>query len=63
MMWEDAWAHELDAMDDGYVQGNIQTKWGPYIRTLPTEFDTPMFWSTEELGELQGTTVVGLSIN
>lgn len=29
--------------------------------SLPTQFDTPMFWSDEELQELQGTAVVGLS--
>lgn len=29
---------------------------------LPTEFDTPMFWSNEELEELKGTSVVGLYI-
>ena len=64
MMWEDAWAHELDATDgDAQGQHDIQTKWGPYLRTLPTTFDTPMFWSAEELEELQGTAVVGRPIN
>ena len=64
MMWEDAWAHELDVMDGGgHGQNDIQTKWGPYFRTLPTTFDTPMFWSAVELEELQGTAVVGRSIN
>lgn len=61
MMWENAWAYELNGMDGR--QGDAQTKWGPYIRTLPTAFDTPMFWSAEELEELQGTTVVGRSIS
>lgn len=28
--------------------------------TLPTAFDTPMFWSEKELKELDGTSVVGL---
>ena len=27
---------------------------------LPTSFDTPMFWTEEELAELRGTSVVGL---
>ncbi|KAG8214259.1 SET domain-containing protein [Butyriboletus roseoflavus] len=59
MMWEDAWAHESDAMDRGAQgQHDVQTKWGPYMRTLPTTFDTPMFWSAEELEELQGTAVI-----
>lgn len=30
------------------------------LATLPTEFDTPMFWSEDELSELAGTAVVGL---
>ncbi|KAG1725403.1 uncharacterized protein EDB91DRAFT_90561 [Suillus paluster] len=44
MMWEEA-------------QGN-QGKWITYLASLPTQFDTPMFWSDEELQELQGTAVV-----
>ncbi|GHJ88587.1 hypothetical protein NliqN6_4989 [Naganishia liquefaciens] len=41
MMWEDA-------------QG-VRSKWYGYLRTLPERFDTPMFWSEEELKWLQGT--------
>lgn len=56
--------HELGVVDGrGQSRDDIQTKWEPYIRTLPTTFDTPMFWSAEELEELQGTAVVGRSIN
>lgn len=44
MMWEEA-------------QGN-QGKWITYLASLPTEFNTPIFWSDEELRELQGTAVV-----
>ncbi|KAG1861544.1 hypothetical protein DFJ58DRAFT_777259 [Suillus subalutaceus] len=44
MMWEEA-------------QGN-QGKWITYLTSLPTQFDTPIFWSDEELRELQGTAVV-----
>lgn len=44
MMWEEA-------------QGN-QGKWITYLASLPTQFDTPIFWSDEELQELQGTAVV-----
>lgn len=29
------------------------------VDILPTSFDTPMFWSAEDLAELQGTAVVG----
>jgi len=27
--------------------------------SLPSHFDTPMFWSDEELAELRGTSVIG----
>lgn len=30
------------------------------IDTLPNQFDTPMFWSEDDLAELKGTSVVGL---
>lgn len=29
--------------------------------SLPSHFDTPMFWSDEELAELRGTSVIGTS--
>jgi SET domain-containing protein 6 len=32
--------------------------WAPYLRLLPSEFHTLMFWSEEELGELKGSEVV-----
>lgn len=44
MMWEEA-------------QGN-KGKWFTYLASLPTQFDTPIFWSDEELQELRGTAVV-----
>ncbi|KAG1848214.1 SET domain-containing protein [Suillus tomentosus] len=44
MMWEEA-------------QGN-QGKWITYLASLPRQFDTPIFWSDEELQELQGTAAV-----
>ncbi|KAF7967425.1 hypothetical protein HWV62_19045 [Athelia sp. TMB] len=44
MMWEEA-------------QGT-SSKWYPYLSQLPTAFDTPMFWSADELEELKGTSVV-----
>ncbi|KAF9067729.1 hypothetical protein BDP27DRAFT_1225377 [Rhodocollybia butyracea] len=36
-----------------------QSKWGPYLATLPKNFDTPMFWNDTDLKELEGTAVVG----
>ncbi|PSR99044.1 hypothetical protein PHLCEN_2v4201 [Hermanssonia centrifuga] len=44
MLWEEA-------------QGPL-SKWSGYISVLPSEFDTPMFWSLTELEELKGTAVV-----
>lgn len=58
-MWEDAWTHESDGMIGDEQIHDVQAKWGPYMRTLPTTFDTPMFWSADELKELRGTSVVG----
>jgi SET domain-containing protein 6 len=37
-----------------YLQGD-QSRWKPYFDVLPKEFDTPIFWSEDELRELQGT--------
>ncbi|KAJ6508083.1 SET domain-containing protein [Mycena vulgaris] len=44
MMWETA-------------QG-ARSPWAAYLDSLPTAFDTPMFWSERELEELEGTAVV-----
>ncbi|KAG1715770.1 hypothetical protein ID866_1394 [Astraeus odoratus] len=52
MMWEDAFAHE------GCVGTPGAGQWSPYMRTLPTAFDTPMFWDEDDLQELKGTGVV-----
>ena len=37
------------------------SRWRPYFDSMPTEFDSLMFWSTEELHELKGSTIVGES--
>ncbi|KAH8107781.1 SET domain-containing protein [Cristinia sonorae] len=44
MMWEEE-------------QGE-KSRWSGYLADLPSTFDTPMFWTSEELKELQGTAVV-----
>ncbi|KAA1471795.1 SET domain-containing protein, partial [Dentipellis sp. KUC8613] len=44
MMWEEA-------------QGT-SSKWSCYLASLPTSFDTPMFWNEADLEELEGTAVV-----
>ncbi|KAF8837690.1 SET domain-containing protein [Paxillus ammoniavirescens] len=58
IMWEDAWAHERAADGDSEDKTKTDAKWAPYIRTLPSTFDTPMFWNAEELEELKGTAVI-----
>lgn len=35
-----------------------KSNWKPYFDVLPTEFDTPMFWSPEELKRLQASATV-----
>ncbi|KAI5116691.1 hypothetical protein M0805_002853 [Coniferiporia weirii] len=35
-----------------------RSKWAGYLRSLPNKFDTPMFWSEDELRMLEGTTLV-----
>ena len=37
-----------------YSQGEA-SRWKPYIDVLPSTFDTPIFWSENELKELEGT--------
>lgn len=32
--------------------------WKPYLDVLPETFDTPMFWSDEELSNLQGSSLL-----
>jgi SET domain-containing protein 6 len=40
-----------------FLQGDAST-WAPYFKVLPRSFDTLMFWSEEELAELQGSAVI-----
>ncbi|KZT71724.1 SET domain-containing protein [Daedalea quercina L-15889] len=44
MMWEES-------------QGSA-SKWSTYLSSLPSAFDTPMFWPDKDLKELSGTAVV-----
>ncbi|KAF7315884.1 Ribosomal lysine N-methyltransferase 4 [Mycena indigotica] len=37
-----------------------ESKWAPYLDSLPTTFDTPMFWSEGDLEELRGTSISDL---
>jgi N-lysine methyltransferase SETD6 len=38
-------------------QNAESSNWAPYFRVLPNEFDTLMFWSSDELDELQASAV------
>ncbi|CAN9140832.1 unnamed protein product [Alternaria alternata] len=40
-----------------YHNGNA-SNWAPYFAVLPTDFNTLMFWSDDELAELQASAVV-----
>ncbi|KAL4793485.1 hypothetical protein BDV19DRAFT_216999 [Aspergillus venezuelensis] len=51
------WLSLMLVMIYEYLQGDGST-WAPYFRVLPQNFDTLMFWSAEELSELQGSAVV-----
>ncbi|PLB49463.1 SET domain protein [Aspergillus steynii IBT 23096] len=35
-----------------------RSAWAPYFKVLPRKFDTLMFWSTSELQELQGSSIL-----
>ncbi|KAF8499657.1 SET domain-containing protein [Russula emetica] len=39
------------------AQGNF-SKWSTYLASLPIAFDTPMFWSAEDLEQLRGTAIL-----
>ncbi|CCG84562.1 protein of unknown function [Taphrina deformans PYCC 5710] len=40
-----------------YENSMPDSKWAEYLSILPDSFSTPMFWSSEELSELQGSTL------
>ncbi|KAG9292948.1 hypothetical protein G9A89_016310 [Geosiphon pyriformis] len=42
-----------------YESKKQDSLWVPYFNILQKEFDTPMFWSADELKELKGTSVIG----
>ncbi|PLW18295.1 hypothetical protein PCANC_16397 [Puccinia coronata f. sp. avenae] len=37
---------------------NDPLSWAPYFHSLPTHFDTLMFWTAEELAELKGSAIL-----
>ncbi|KAF2845320.1 SET domain-containing protein [Plenodomus tracheiphilus IPT5] len=50
----DPWASLILVMLREYLQAE-NSYWKPYIDILPTTFDTPIFWTKDELKELEGT--------
>ncbi|KMP02239.1 hypothetical protein DIZ76_010123 [Coccidioides immitis] len=53
----DTWLSLIVTMIFEYLQGGV-SKWSPYFGVLPTDFDTLMFWTENELRELQGSSVL-----
>ncbi|OCK84807.1 SET domain-containing protein [Lepidopterella palustris CBS 459.81] len=54
----DPWFSLILVMIYEYIQGN-KSSWKSYFDILPTEFDTLMFWTEDELAELQASAVRG----
>ena len=50
----DSWGSLILVMLYEYLQGDA-SRWKPYFDILPTTFDTPIFWTEDELEELKGT--------
>ncbi|KAG6006950.1 hypothetical protein E4U21_006569 [Claviceps maximensis] len=50
----DSWSSLILVLMYEYLLGD-QSKWKPYMDILPDTFDTPMFWSDEELSQLQAS--------
>ncbi|KKA27725.1 hypothetical protein TD95_001300 [Thielaviopsis punctulata] len=52
------WSSLILVMIYEYLRGEA-SPWHKYFAVLPTEFDTPMFWSADELRELQASALTG----
>ncbi|KFA64236.1 hypothetical protein S40285_06765 [Stachybotrys chlorohalonatus IBT 40285] len=50
----DSWSSLILIMIYEHLRGPA-SPWQPYLSVLPTEFETPMFWSERELDELQAS--------
>ncbi|KAF5668102.1 hypothetical protein FHETE_5368 [Fusarium heterosporum] len=50
----DSWSSLILIMIYEYLQGD-NSQWKPYFDVLPLSFDTPMFWSENELEQLQAS--------
>ncbi|KAB5531386.1 hypothetical protein GE09DRAFT_1064101 [Coniochaeta sp. 2T2.1] len=54
---QDSWTRLILVMMYEYFQ-SPRSSWQPYLDILPSTFNTPMFWSADELAELQASSVV-----
>ncbi|RYP79789.1 hypothetical protein DL770_006504 [Monosporascus sp. CRB-9-2] len=52
----DSWVSLILVMIYEHLQGE-KSRWKPYLDVLPRTFDTPMFWSENELSELQASAI------
>lgn len=57
---------EIDELEEGwdglilalmYENSLPDSKWRPYLDLLPTQLNTPLFWSDEDLSYLKGTSL------
>ncbi|KAK0337588.1 Ribosomal lysine N-methyltransferase 4 [Friedmanniomyces endolithicus] len=54
---DEPWLGLIAAMVYEY-QRSSESMWEPYFAVLPVDFDTPMFWSDDELNQLRGSALV-----
>lgn len=53
-----SWSYLILVMVYEFLRGE-GSSWKPYFDVLPQAFDTPMFWSQDELTELQASPLLG----
>ncbi|KAM7200388.1 ribosomal lysine N-methyltransferase [Naviculisporaceae sp. PSN 640] len=54
---QDPWTSLILILLYEHFRGD-SSKWAPYLSILPTEFDTPMFWTPSEISNLQASALV-----
>lgn len=54
---QDPWTSLILVMIFEFIRGD-KSPWKPYLDVLPATFDTPMFWTANEVSELQASPVV-----
>lgn len=61
MMLYEHWRAKADRAPKNGRGAGVPSTWGAYFDIMPHEFDTPMFWTDDELASLAGTDL-GLKI-